>query len=192
MAVKHLSWNQCSTELSCLVDVVYIMCNYWPQRSWAKVISLQASVCPQEGVWNFRGCLKFWGGVWNSPGGVWNFRRGVWNFQRGGFWNFGGMSEIFGGGSSKFFFVFIFFNFFSPQKKSFWDAPPLPPPRRSMRGRYTSYWNAFLFMTQIYCAFDLNPPCASATVIGLISFNSSCLKIILFFTFFIGFICTFY
>ena len=72
--------------------------HYRPQRSWAKVISLHACVCPR-GVWNFRrGCLKFWG---------------VLKFLRGG--------------SSKFFFHF-FFNFFPPPKKSFWDAHTHPPP----------------------------------------------------------------
>ena len=56
---------------------------YRPQRSWAKVISLHASVCPHGGgvpAPNFRGGSKFWGGV-PAP-------------------NFGGgcLLQIFGGG----------------------------------------------------------------------------------------------
>ena len=85
---------------------------YRPQRSWAKVISLQASVCPH-------------GGGVSDP-----------NFRGGSAQNLGGVSEIF----FSFFFQFIF-----PQKNFFWDAHPPPPPRRSMRGRYASYWNAFLY-----------------------------------------------
>ena len=85
----------------------------------------------------FGGCLKFWGGLkfW----GVWNFLGG-WNFQ-GGVWNFRGVSN-FSGGLQIFFF--FFFNFFSPQKNSSGMHQAPPPPRRSMRGRYASYWNAFL------------------------------------------------
>ena len=80
---------------------------YRPQRSWAKVISLQASVCPHGGGGG--GCLL----------------------------------QIFGGASEIFF---SFFKIYFPPKNFFWDAhPPPPPPRWSMRGRYASYWNAFLF-----------------------------------------------
>ena len=62
-------------------------------------------------------------------------RGGLWNFRGGAFW-----SEIFGGGAVWNFFLF-FFNFFS--------HPP-PPPRRSMCGRYASYWNAFLFRVYLH------------------------------------------
>ena len=78
------------------------------------------------------GCLKFLGGVWNL-GGCLKFSGGVWNFR-------GGVSNFFWGGCLKFSF---FFNFFSPKKIS--SGMQLPPPRRSMHGRYASYWNAFLF-----------------------------------------------
>ena len=42
--------------------------HYRPQRSWAKVISLQASVCPHGGGYLLRsgGCLV-WGGAWQTP-----------------------------------------------------------------------------------------------------------------------------
>ena len=93
------------------------------------------------------GCL-IQGGVW-SRGGV----SGPGVSDPGVSEIFGGVSEIFGGGcSSKFFFSF-FFSISFPQKKSFWDAhtPPLHPPRRSMRGRYASYWNAFLLS---YATFE--------------------------------------
>ena len=57
--------------------------------------------------------------------------------------------QFFGGGGFSNFFFSIFFSFFFliffPQN-FFWDAPTPPPPRRSMRGRYASYWNAFLFI----------------------------------------------
>ena len=57
----------------------------------------------------------------------------------------GGVSDPNFRGGLKFFFLF-FFQFIFPQKNFFWDAhPPPPPPRRLMRGRYASYWNAFLF-----------------------------------------------
>ena len=97
---------------------------------------------------NFRGgggggvCCKFGGGVPDS------------NFGGGGgcllqIFGGGGSAPIFGGGSEIFFS--FFFNLFTPQKQFFWDAhtpspPPPTPPRRSMRGRYASYWNAFLFL----------------------------------------------
>ena len=67
---------------------------YRPQRSWAKVISLQASVCPR-GVWNFWGggeFLQFFGGgevseIFGGRGspilGGLKFSVGVWNFLLG-------------------------------------------------------------------------------------------------------------
>ena len=65
---------------------------YRPQRSWAKVISLQASVCPQGG-----------GGVPGLvPGGV-GGGEGCLQLIRGGVSNFFGGSEIF-----FFFFQFLF------------------------------------------------------------------------------------
>ena len=99
--------------------------NYRPQRSWAKVISLQASVCPHGGV----SAPNFFGG---------------------------GVCSEFWGGCLKFFF-----NLFSPQKISsgMHTLPPPPPPRRSMCGRYASYWNAFLFgYAIIYTACNVHVP----------------------------------
>ena len=60
---------------------------YRPQRSWAKVISSQASVCPQGG------------GVWSGPGG--GLVPGLSNFLAGSP-NFGGgwCLQFFGGGGS--------------------------------------------------------------------------------------------
>ena len=90
--------------------------------------SMCQEFCPQGGVGLvLGGCLKFSGGR-----GVWSFQRGVSEIFRGGVWNFGGAPNFF----------FFFFQFLFPPKKSFWDAHP--PTRWSMRGRYASYWNAFL------------------------------------------------
>ena len=84
---------------------------YRPQRSWAKVISLQACVCPQGG-----------GGTWPGPGGVSEILGG------GSGLKFGGVSglKFSGGVSENFFFFFFPISFLS--KKSCWDAHP-PPPR---------------------------------------------------------------
>ena len=141
---------------------------YRPQRSWTKVIFLHVSVIlltggvsgPGGGVWsqggvsgpggvsNFfgGGGLQFFGGggVCLVPGGLQFFGGvGVSNFS--GWW--GRVSPIFRGGLQIFFFFFFSF-FFSIFKKILLgctNSPPPPPPRRSMRGRYASYWNAFLF-----------------------------------------------
>ena len=80
----------------------------------------------------------FRGGLQLISGGVSKFSGGL-NFSRG--------SPIFRGGLQSFFFnfFFFFFQFLFPQN-FFWDAPT--PPRRSMRGRYISYWNAFLFVAE--------------------------------------------
>ena len=95
--------------------------NYRPQRSWAKVISLQASVCPHRGgVWP-----KILGGV-SAP----NFRGrgGVWPK----FWGGGCLIQIWGGevwskfsGGSEIFF-FFFFQFIFPQKISSGMHTPHP------------------------------------------------------------------
>ena len=45
---------------------------YRPQRSWAKVISLQACVCPRGG-----------GGTWPGPGGLSEILGGGLKFSRG-------------------------------------------------------------------------------------------------------------
>ena len=78
-------------------------CYYRPQRSWAKVISLQASVCPHgEGsAQNFGGgvCSKFSGGGRSDP----NFGGGVWNF------------------------FFFFFSIYFPPKKISSGMHTLPP-----------------------------------------------------------------
>ena len=76
----------------------------------------------------------------------------------GGSSNFGGVSPIFWGGLQFFeggvppnffffkFFFFLFSNLFFPKISSGMHQHPAPPfpQRRSMRGRYASYWNAFL------------------------------------------------
>ena len=100
-------------------------------------------------------------GTWPGPGGGSPIFRGMSKIF-GGSEILGGVSEIFGGGCLKFggylkfsgeggseifggcLNFFFFFQFLFPQKNSFWDAPTLTP-RRSMRGRYASYWKAFLF-----------------------------------------------
>ena len=98
----------------------------------AKVIFLQACVCPRGG-----GGLLVPGGVSPIFRGVSNFSGGSPNFQ-GGLLFFGGVSNFLGGlqifgegvsnflGVSKFFFFFFFSIFFSPNK-IFWDVPPSPP-----------------------------------------------------------------
>ena len=75
---------------------MYTIYIYRPQRSWAKVISSQACVCPRGG-----------GGGYLA----WSRRRGL-RFSGGGVWNFQGVSKFF----------FFFFSISFPQKKSFWDA----------------------------------------------------------------------
>ena len=55
----------------------------------------------------------------------------------------GGKCEIFGGGGCLKFFFFFFFQFLFPKKILLGCTPP--PRKRSMRSRYASYWNAFLF-----------------------------------------------
>ena len=97
---------------------------YWLQRSWAKVISLQASVCPHGGGWGGV-CSKFSGvgGVCSKIGGVSdpNFRGGVVSDP-----NFGGcLTQIFRGGVWNFFF--FSFNLFTRSKNFFWDAHPPTP-----------------------------------------------------------------
>ena len=76
------------------------------------------------------------GGWWSGPGEggseIWG---GCLKISRGGVSNFSG------GECLQIFFSF-FFNFFS-LKKFLLECTP-PPPRQSMRGRYASYWNAFL------------------------------------------------
>ena len=62
-----------------------------------------------------------------------------WSGPGGGVSGPGGVSNFSGG--LQFFFLF-FINFFPPQKNS---SGMHPPPRRSKRCRYASYWNAFLF-----------------------------------------------
>ena len=68
---------------------------YRPQRSWAKVISSQASVCPWGGVvWSLGGLQFFWGVQFFGGSPIF---QGVTNF----FW--GVVSPIFFGGSPIFF-----------------------------------------------------------------------------------------
>ena len=145
-----------------IISKFVVQRNYRPQRSWAKVISLHASVCPHGGgcllqIFGGGACSKFSGGVPapNCRGAAPNFRGGACSKFSGGclLQIFGGVPapNFRGGACSKFwgvlkFFFLFFFNLFTPQKNSSGLHPPLPP-RRSMRGRYASYWNAFLFMT---------------------------------------------
>ena len=82
------------------------------------------------------------GGVWSGPGGVLQFL-GVSNFL-------GGLQ--FFGGSPIFFF---FFQFFSPK----FLLGCTTPPRQSMRGRYASYWNAFLLEISVYRRFRYHLYC---------------------------------
>ena len=114
---------------------------YLPAATKLGQSNIFTSVCLSTGG----GCL-----VWGGPisWGVSNFSvGGCLQFLFGGCLQFFGGSPIFwrespifrGGGSPNFFFS----NFFS--QNFFWDTPTPPPPRRSMPGRYASYWNAFLF-----------------------------------------------
>ena len=86
------------------------------------------------GVWSeiFGGVsgLKFSGGCL-----VWNFRGGVWNF------------------------FFLFFPISFPPQKNPAGMHTHPPPRRSMRGRYASYWNAFLFYRILQNLWNPVNPC---------------------------------
>ena len=92
--------------------------------------------CPQGEVWSGPWGLQIFGGV------------GGWGVSK-----FSGGLQFFRGGFSKFFFLF-FFNFFSPPKIPSGMHQPLPPPRRSIRGRYASYWNAFLLRrTSVHYVF---------------------------------------
>ena len=98
---------------------------YRQQRSWAKVIFLHVSVILLTGVvvvWSLGGCLQFFEGGGVSP-----------IFQ-------GGLQFLGGGFSKFFFFSNLFFKSFFPKISS-----GMHPLRRSMRGRYASCWNAFLF-----------------------------------------------
>ena len=119
----------------------HISIYYRPQRSWAKVISSQASVCPQggspifQGGWFGPGGSPIFRGVSNFSGGSPIFFGGSPNFQGGGVWsrglqfirwspNFQGVSNFFwGGGLIQIFLIQIFFLIFFPQN-FFWDAPP--------------------------------------------------------------------
>ena len=150
--------------MSICIEIDSALNYYRPQRSWAKVISSQASVCPQGGSGGLvlggggsgrgrglvlgGGCVVCLGGWWSVQGGLQFF--GKLQFFWGGS-NFLGGLQFFWGGLIQIFFYSNFFNsnffsnFFSPN--FFWDAPPTPHPQiRSLSGRYASYWNAFLFL----------------------------------------------
>ena len=86
----------------------------------AKVIFLQASVCPQGGVL--------------SPGGVWSGGGG------------GGVSPPLPPNFFLFFLTFFFWFFFD----FFGNPPPEADSGIwSTSGRYASYWNAFLLHSQV-------------------------------------------
>ena len=51
-----------------------------------------------------------------------------------------------GVGGGRWWGGFLFFSISFPPKKFLLGCTTPPPPRRSMRGRYASYWNAFLFL----------------------------------------------
>ena len=65
----------------------------------------------------------------------------------------GGGLQFFRGGLQIFFFFsnFFFSNLFFLKFLLGCINPPPPPPRQSMRGRYASYWNAFLLINHIAC-----------------------------------------
>ena len=93
----------------------------------------------------------------------------VSNFSGRGVWSpiFQGGPQFFGGspnfrGVSKFFFQFL-----SPQNFFFYAPTPL---RRSMRGRYASYWNAFLLTlpSQIWNQFNTIRWCSTILLIFLL------------------------
>ena len=65
----------------------------------------------------------------------------------GGLQFFGGVSKFF----SSFFFQFLF-----PKKIPSGMHQTPNPPRRSMRGRYASYWNAFLFQLSLCYSSMIN------------------------------------
>ena len=123
-------------------------CYYRLQRSWAKVIFSEA--CVKNSVHGGGGCGSVPRGV--SP----IFLGGCLQFFWGVSPNLGGCLQIFKGGVSKFLggsqnfrgspkFFFFFFQFLFPKKIPSGMHPP-PTPRRSMRGQYASYWNAFLLI----------------------------------------------
>ena len=107
---------------------------------WGKVIFLHQFVILFTGghawlLW-WGGCVVAWEGVWLlggacvvAPGGVHGFIRGACMVLFGGhaWFYWGGMHGFIWGG------VRDFFSFFGYNEI------------RSMSGRYTSYWNAFLF-----------------------------------------------
>ena len=87
------------------------------------------------------------GGVSGPGGGL--VPGGCPNFGGGGLQIFGGSPIFLGvsnfsGGHQKIFSSF--FSIFSPTISSGMHQPTLPSPRRSIRGRYASYWNAFFLL----------------------------------------------
>ena len=122
---------------------------YRPQRSWAKVISLHASVCPHGGV--------------SAP----NFRGGSDpNFRGGGltqiFWGGGVCSKFLGGGVCsefseggclKLIFLF-FFQFIFPQKNS---SGMHTPPLRPRDGQCTAGTHPTGMHSCLYCILTLLP-----------------------------------
>ena len=119
-----------SAMLSCSrsFDCAILINFYRPQRSWAKVIFSEA--CVKNSVHG--GGSEIFGGVLKFSGGV--------------------CSKFLGGCLNFFFFSS---KFLSPQKNSPGMHPPMT---RSMRGRYASYWNAFLFM-KVFGICKLFPRC---------------------------------
>ena len=107
------------------------------------------------GLQFFRGVFKFFGGL-QFLGGVLQIFWGGSPIFRGGSPNFWGVSnflvgglQIFLGGSPIFLGVSKFFlGGFSNFSGGLPNFPPSPP-IRLMSGRYASYWNAFLFNTNL-------------------------------------------
>ena len=115
-------------------------------------IGMCQDFCSQGGVWswgvppNFQGSSSKFSGVSNFSGGFLQIFEGSSKFWGGVPPNFQGGSPIFFGGSK--IFSFLFSISFPPKKILLECTNPPTPPRRSMRGRYVSYWNAFLFHTR--------------------------------------------
>ena len=123
---------------------------YHPQTKFAKVMFLQVSVCPHGGhAWFYLGghawfylagvCMVLFRGrcVVLFGGGVWFYLQGcAWFYLGGCAWFYLGGHVWFSLGGHAWFYLEGMCGFFS-----FFGYNEI----RSMSGRYSSYWNAFLF-----------------------------------------------